>query len=273
MRGRFLRIPQRDVGVQGCGNERMPQRARPDALGAPGPAGHPPDDLRGAMPGPAARHRARRRLALSHRSPMARPRARAVRGASGIVTILPPCSGWSGRSGRARCPPTASMFASAARTPAGRSGPAGKTSACFTAGRARRPPAARRARCAPARPRAIRNPAGAADMSSHGMLQVFLHRLPVEPGDRAQPPGNRGTARPRASRSRANRHTRCRWHQLAYWRDPPHRPEHLLDGDDRGGRGRGSHWGTSRVRLRPRHSWAPARVPATKIHLTVSRLK
>ena len=50
MRGGFLDVPQRDAGVEGGGDERVPQRVRPDLLGDPGAAGDPADDPPGAVP-------------------------------------------------------------------------------------------------------------------------------------------------------------------------------------------------------------------------------
>jgi hypothetical protein len=50
MRRRFLDITERDSGVEGGGDERVPQRVRPDRLGDPGAAGDPADDPGGAVP-------------------------------------------------------------------------------------------------------------------------------------------------------------------------------------------------------------------------------
>ena len=46
----LLHIPQRDPGVQGSGDERVPQRMGTDVLGDPGAAGNTPDDPGGAVP-------------------------------------------------------------------------------------------------------------------------------------------------------------------------------------------------------------------------------
>jgi hypothetical protein len=46
----FLHVPQGHAGVQGGGDERMPQRMRPDVLVDPGPAGDAADDPGGAVP-------------------------------------------------------------------------------------------------------------------------------------------------------------------------------------------------------------------------------
>jgi hypothetical protein len=50
MRGRFLDVAERNSGVKGGGDERVPQRVRADGLGDPGPQGNPADDPRGAVP-------------------------------------------------------------------------------------------------------------------------------------------------------------------------------------------------------------------------------
>ncbi len=109
MRGGFLYIPERDPGVEDGGNERVPQRVRPDRLDDPSAAGHPAGNPGGAM--------AVQPLSVwgeedgpSTRSPMARSIARAVRGANGMVTTLPPLRVVTS----VRCPrstPRASMVA------------------------------------------------------------------------------------------------------------------------------------------------------------------
>ena len=96
------------------------------------------------------------------RSPMARSIARAVRGASGMVTTLPPLrvivSVRCPRS-RPRCSMSAPV-ASQTRRPLSASS---EIRACSAgAGRARRRPAGRRARCGPARSRGTRSPPAAA---------------------------------------------------------------------------------------------------------------
>lgn len=46
---------------------------------------------------------------------------------------------------------------------------------------------------------------GSADVCGRGMIEeFFLDGVPIEPRDGAQPPGDGGAARPRASNSRAN---------------------------------------------------------------------
>jgi antitoxin (DNA-binding transcriptional repressor) of toxin-antitoxin stability system len=46
----FLHIPEWHAGVQGGGDEGVPQSVRPDGLGDPGAAGNPADDPPGAVP-------------------------------------------------------------------------------------------------------------------------------------------------------------------------------------------------------------------------------
>jgi hypothetical protein len=46
----FLDVAERDPGVKGGCDERMPQRVRPDGLGDPDPAGHPADDPPSSVP-------------------------------------------------------------------------------------------------------------------------------------------------------------------------------------------------------------------------------
>ncbi len=89
MRGGLLHVLQRHPGIERGRNERVSQRVRANVLGDPGPAGNSPHDPGGAvpvqpLPSPA------RNSGPSERSPVARSMARAVRGASGMVTTLPP---------------------------------------------------------------------------------------------------------------------------------------------------------------------------------------
>ena len=100
---------QPDPGVQRGGDERVPQRVRPDRLGDPGRRA----TRRTIRPAPCRSSRrpsAARKTGPSLRSPMARSIARAVRGASGIVTTLPPLRVTT----KVRCPrstPRPSMLA------------------------------------------------------------------------------------------------------------------------------------------------------------------
>jgi hypothetical protein len=50
VRGGFLRVAERDAGIQRRGDERVPERVRPDGLGDPGAPGDSADDLPGAVP-------------------------------------------------------------------------------------------------------------------------------------------------------------------------------------------------------------------------------
>jgi hypothetical protein len=45
-----LDIPQRDASVEGCSDERVAERVRPDRVADPGPGSGPADDPGGAMP-------------------------------------------------------------------------------------------------------------------------------------------------------------------------------------------------------------------------------
>jgi hypothetical protein len=50
VRGGFLDVPERHPGIEGGGDECVPQRMRPDRLGDPGADRDPADDPRGTMP-------------------------------------------------------------------------------------------------------------------------------------------------------------------------------------------------------------------------------
>jgi hypothetical protein len=50
VRGRFLRVPQGDSGVEGGGDERVPQGVRADLLADPGATGDPAHDPSSAVP-------------------------------------------------------------------------------------------------------------------------------------------------------------------------------------------------------------------------------
>jgi hypothetical protein len=84
-----LDVAQRDTGVERSGDERVPQRVGPDALGDPCLSGDSTHDPTGSMtveslPGAVDE------IGPSIRSPIARSTVRATRGASGVVTTLPP---------------------------------------------------------------------------------------------------------------------------------------------------------------------------------------
>jgi hypothetical protein len=99
VRGGLLHIPQRHPDVKRGGDERVSERVRAHVLGDTGAAGDPADDLGGPC------RSSRRPSAVvnsgpSVRSPVARSIARVVRGASRMVTILPPLREMT----RVRCP-------------------------------------------------------------------------------------------------------------------------------------------------------------------------
>ena len=50
VRSGFLHVPQGHVGIEGGGDEGVPQRVRPDVLVDPGAAGDAADDPPGAVP-------------------------------------------------------------------------------------------------------------------------------------------------------------------------------------------------------------------------------
>ena len=89
MRRGFLDVAQRDPSVERGGNEGMPERVGRDDLSDPG-ATRDPADVRPAPCRSSRRPSAARNTGPPARSPMARSIARAVRGASGIVTTFPP---------------------------------------------------------------------------------------------------------------------------------------------------------------------------------------
>jgi hypothetical protein len=109
MRGRFLDIPKRNSGIKGGGDERVSQGVRPDRLGDPARLA----TRRTTRAAPCRSSRCSsgpEKIGPSTRSPTARSIARAVRGASGMVTTLPPLRVIT----RVRCPrstPSFSMLA------------------------------------------------------------------------------------------------------------------------------------------------------------------
>jgi hypothetical protein len=132
MGGCLLDIAERHPGLQGCGDERVPKRVGCDGLADPGAAG----GLRTIRPA-ACRSSRRSSLATntgpSVRSPMARSIARAVRGASGTVTTLPPLRVMT----RVRCPrssPRCSMSAPVASDTRSPFGASSEISACPAGG-------------------------------------------------------------------------------------------------------------------------------------------
>ena len=87
--GGFLDVAQRHASIQTGGNEGMPECVRADDLGDPGAAATR-RTIRAAQCRSSRRLSGITKMGLSHGSPMARSIARAVRGASGMVTTLPP---------------------------------------------------------------------------------------------------------------------------------------------------------------------------------------
>lgn len=86
----FLDVPQQNPGIEtGGGDERGPQRVRPDRLGDPRAAGHPANNSGGTMPvQPLSVRREEDRP--FHAFPGGQVDRPGRAGASGIVTTLPP---------------------------------------------------------------------------------------------------------------------------------------------------------------------------------------
>jgi hypothetical protein len=85
--GGLLHVAQRHASVERGGDERVSERVRADVLADAGAT------LRTIRPAPCRSSRRPspvRKMGPSQRSPVARSIARAVRGASGMVTTLPP---------------------------------------------------------------------------------------------------------------------------------------------------------------------------------------
>jgi hypothetical protein len=128
-----------------------------------------------------------------HRSPMARSIARADRGASGIVTTLPPLRVMT----RVRCPrsrPRASISAPVASETRSPLRASREISACSPGGPSPAAPqqSAEFVAVQAGGVRLIVQP-GTAYMGGRGVLQqLLLDGVPIEPGDRAQPAGDRG---------------------------------------------------------------------------------
>jgi hypothetical protein len=85
MAGCFLNITERNAGVECSSDERVSQRVRSDLLCDSGVSGDATDHPPGGMTVESVAGAAHK-----ERSPIAKSRARATRGASGIVTTLPP---------------------------------------------------------------------------------------------------------------------------------------------------------------------------------------
>jgi hypothetical protein len=95
--GGFLHVAQRHAGVERRGYECMPEHVRADMLADPGAAGDPADDPGGAVPvqPPPVRGDEQRPFGALADGQIDRP---AVRGASGMVTTLPPLRVMTGSS-------------------------------------------------------------------------------------------------------------------------------------------------------------------------------
>ena len=191
VRSGFLHVPQRHSGVQRGGDERVSERVGLTTLAIPARRAVL-RTIRAAPCRSSRRPSAARNTGPSVRSPMARSSARAVRGASGMVTILPPLRVMV----RVRCPrsrPKCSMSAPAASETRSPFRASREIRACSPAARARRPPAGHRVRCGPAPRHGTRSsPAVGGHARPASAEEFFFDRVPVEPGDGGQPPGDGG---------------------------------------------------------------------------------
>ena len=186
----FLDIPQRDPSVKTGMNA---------CLSVCGPTGlvipvrrTTRRTIRAAPCRSRRRPSAARKTGPSHRSPTARSIARAVRGASGMVTTLPPLRVMVS----VRCPrsrPSASILAPVASETRRPLSASREMSACSAA--VPRPAATSRApelvAVQPSGMGLIVQP-GTSDMGCRGVVEeVFLDGVLAEPGDGAQPAGHR----------------------------------------------------------------------------------
>ena len=89
MAGCFLHVAQRDACVEGSGDEGVPQGVRADRLFDPGAFGDAAHDSCGAVSIEALPVGAQEDRAVQSFTDR-QTRLRAVRGASGMVTIFPP---------------------------------------------------------------------------------------------------------------------------------------------------------------------------------------
>ena len=158
--GGLLDVAQRHAGVQGGGDECVPQRVRPDGLGDPGAARDLADDPPGALPvqpPPSAV----RKTGPSQRSPggqVDRPGgARRQRDRDDLAALAGDGQG----PAAALQPQVLDVSAGSLRTPSARSARAARSAHALAAGQVRRPPAGRRASCGPGRWHGTRNPAAA----------------------------------------------------------------------------------------------------------------
>jgi hypothetical protein len=130
--GGLLHIPQRHPGVKRGGDEGVPQRVRADVLGDPGRR-VTRRTIRAAPCRSSRRPSPARNSGPSARSPAASSIARAVRGASGMVTTLPPLRVMT----RVRCPrsrPRCSMSAPVASDTRSPLSASSEMRACSTGG-------------------------------------------------------------------------------------------------------------------------------------------
>jgi hypothetical protein len=188
----FLHVSQGHASVQGGGDECMPQRMRPDVLGDPRPLGYPADDPPGAVPvqPPPVRRKEDRSLASIADSQIDRPRsARRQRDRDDLAALtgndqgpVPAFQAQGldiGAGGLGDAQPVEGEQGDQ-RMLAGRPEPSGdqqtaELDAVLAGG-----------------VRLIIQP-GMADMGGRGVLEQFLlYGVPIEPGDRAQPAGDRG---------------------------------------------------------------------------------
>ena len=229
MRGGFLHVAQRHAGIERGGDERVPERVRADGL--PIPARRATRRTIRAAPCRSSRRPSpARNIGPSVRSPMARSIARAVRGASGMVTTLPPLRVMA----RVRWPRSRPRCLDVGAGRLGHPQPVeGQQRDQRMLGRRPEPGGdQQRAELVAVQAggmRLIVQP-GTADVRGRRVIeQVFLDRVPVEPGDGAQPPGHRGPGPAAgfqvagealdvgAAGLRTGAGSGC-WHQPVYWR-------------------------------------------------------
>ena len=185
-----MHIAQWHPGVETGSDERMPQRVRPDRLGDPGAAGGPADDPRGAVPvqPPAIDGQEDRPVAALADGQVDRPRrAWRQRDSDDLAAF-------AGDDQR----PVAALDTQRLDVGTGGFGDPQPIEGqqCYKRVLSRVPQADGDQQCAKlvaVQPDGMGRivQTGTPDMGGRGMLkQLFLHRVLVEPGDRAQPPGD-----------------------------------------------------------------------------------
>jgi hypothetical protein len=191
----WRRLPehrQRDAGVQGCGDECLAEGARPYGLGDADPAGGAPDDPPSAVAvqPPAIRRQEDRSFAAFADGEVNRAGgagcqrdgddlAALARDHQGTVAALS-AEGLDVRAGRLRYLQAVQGQQRDQRVLGCRAEPGSDEQG---------------ARLVAVQPGGVRLviQAGPADMGGRGVIQqFFLDGIPVEPGDRAQPAGDRG---------------------------------------------------------------------------------